>query len=81
MAQVNTEYLAVMQLDSNELIARSDEQTPMGKLIRKEIQRRKSLGFGYWKGDYAVHKGGIDGTIQTPSRVGTITTYVKGSRR
>lgn len=80
MAQANTEYLAVMQLDSNELIARREEQTPVGKLIRKEIQRRKSLGLGYWKGEFAVHKGGIDGTIQTPSRVGTITTYVKGSR-
>jgi len=80
MAQANTQYLAVMQLDSNELIARREEQTPMGKLIRKEIQRRKSLGSGYWKGEFAVHKGGIDGTIQTPSRVGTIRTYVKGSK-
>tara|TARA_R100000231_G_scaffold116511_1_gene86825 strand:+ start:2192 stop:2431 length:240 start_codon:yes stop_codon:yes gene_type:complete len=70
MAQVNTQYLAIMQLDSIELEKRRHEQTPEGKLIRKEITRRNKCG--YWKGEFPVHKGGIDGTMQTPSVVGTV---------
>lgn len=78
MAKIDSRYLAIMQLDSNELEARRHEQTPEGKLIRKEITRRNAIN--YWKGDFPVHKGGIDGTMQTPSVVGTVRTYVKGSK-
>jgi len=78
MAQVNSQYLAIMQLDSIELEDRRHEQTPEGKLIRKEITRREKCNF--WKGEFPVHKGGRDGEMQTPSRVGTITTYVKGAK-
>jgi len=78
MAKVNTEYLAIMQLDSNELYARRLELSPEGKLIRKEITRREKIN--YWKGDFPVHKGGRDGVMQTPSRVGQVITYVKGSK-
>jgi len=77
MAQANTQYLAIMQLDSIELEKRRHEQTPEGKLIRKEITRRNKIGF--WKGEFPVHKGGIDGTVQTPSVVGTVR-IVKGGR-
>ena len=77
MAQANTQYLAIMQLDSIELEDRRHEQTPEGKLIRKEITRRNKIGF--WKGEFPVHKGGIDGTVQTPSVVGTVR-IVKGGR-
>lgn len=78
MAKVNTEYLAIMQMDSNDLYARRQELSPEGKLIRKEITRREKIN--YWKGPFAVHKGGRDGVMQTPSRVGQVITYVKGSK-
>ena len=78
MAQVNTQYLAIMQLDNIELENRRHEQTPEGKLVRKELRRRDAIGF--WKGEFRTHGGGIDGTLQTPSRVGTVT-IVKGSAR
>ena len=78
MAQINTQYLAIMQMDSIDLLARRHEKTPSGKLIRKEITRREKCNF--WKGEFPVHKGGRDGEMQTPSKVGTITTYVKGAK-
>lgn len=78
MAKIDSTYLAIMQMDSNDLIARRQEQTPEGKLIRKEITRREKIN--YWKGDFPVHKGGRDGTMQTPSRVGQVITYIKGSK-
>ena len=78
MAKVNTEYLAIMQMDSNDLEARRHEQTPEGKLIRKEITRRNAIN--YWKGDFPVHKGGRDGLMQTPSVVGIVGTYIKGTK-
>ncbi len=78
MAKIDSKYMAIMQLDSNELIARRQEQTPEGKLIRKEITRREKIN--YWKGPFAEHRGGRDGIMQTPSVVGTVRTYVKGSK-
>ena len=78
MAQVNSQYLAIMQLDSIELEERRHEQTPEGKLIRKEITRREKCN--YWKGDFPVHKGGLDGTVQTPSVVGTVRIVSGGAR-
>lgn len=78
MAKIDNTYLAIMQMDSNDLEARRHEQTPEGKLIRKEITRRNAIN--YWKGAFPIHKGGIDGTMQTPSVVGTVRTYVKGSK-
>ena len=77
MAKIDSKYMAIMQLDSNELERRRQEQTPEGKLIRKEITRREKIN--YWKGDFPVHKGGKDGTMQTPSVVGTVR-YVKGAK-
>ena len=78
MAKIDSKYMAIMQLDSNELERRRQEQTPEGKLIRKEITRREKIN--YWKGPFAEHKGGRDGIMQTPSVVGTVRTYVKGSK-
>ena len=77
MAQVNTQYLAIMQLDNIELLDRRHEQTPEGRLIRKEITRREKCG--YWKGEFPVHKGSIDGTLQKPSVVGTVRIVQGGS--
>ena len=77
MAKIDNTYMAIMQMDSNDLIARRQEQTPEGKLIRKEITRREKIN--YWKGDFPVHKGGKDGTMQTPSVVGTVR-YVKEAK-
>ena len=78
MAKIDNTYLAIMQMDSNDLEARRHEQTPEGKLIRKEITRRNKIN--YWKGPFAEHKGGRDGVMQTPSVVGTVRTYIKGSK-
>jgi|TARA_R100000479_G_scaffold56096_3_gene26570 hypothetical protein len=78
MAKIDNTYLAIMQLDSNELEKRRHELTPEGKLIRKEITRRNKIN--YWKGPFAEHKGGRDGVMQTPSVVGTVRTYIKGSK-
>lgn len=78
MAQVNSQYLAIMQLDSIELEDRRHEQTPEGKLIRKEITRRNKCN--YWKGEFRTHRGRIDGTVQTPSVVGTVRIVSGGTR-
>lgn len=78
MAQVNTEYLAVMQMNNVELLAQRHELTRTGKLIRKEIMRRKQCN-NYWKGPHQVWNLGEE-AIQTPSRVGTVVTYTKGSK-
>jgi len=78
VAKIDENYLAVMQMDSIDLLARKDELTPMGAKIRKELQRRKCTN--YWSGPFPIHKGGPDGTLQTPSVVGTVRTYVKGSK-
>ena len=77
MAKIDNTYLDIMQMDSNDLIARRQEMTPEGKLIRKEITRRDKINF--WKGDFPVHKGGKDGTMQTPSVVGTVR-IIKGGK-
>lgn len=78
MAQVNTEYLAVMQMDNVELLAQRHELTRTGKLIRKEIMRRKKCG-NYWKGPHQTWNLGSE-VIETPSTVGTVIQYVKGSK-
>ena len=77
MAKIDNTYLSIMQMDSNDLIARRQEMTPEGKLIRKEIPRRDKINL--WKGDFPVHKGGKDGTMQTPSVVGTVR-IIKGGK-
>ena len=76
MAQVNTEYLAVMQMDNVELLAKRQELTHTGKLIRKEITRRKKCG-NYWKGPHQKWNLGSE-VIETPSRVGTVTIVSGG---
>jgi hypothetical protein len=77
VAKIDENYLAVMQMDNVDLLDRRQEQTPMGKLIRKEITRREKCN--YWKGAYPTWKGGPDGEFSTPSVVGTVRTYVKGA--
>ena len=77
MAKINTQYLAIMQMDSIDLLARRQEKTPSGKLIRKEITRRNKCN--YWKGEFRTHRGGIDGTVQTPSVVGTVRIVSGGA--
>ena len=76
MAQANTEYLAVMQMDNVELLAKSQELTRTGKLIRKEIMRRKKCG-NHWQGPYQKWNLGSE-VIETPSRVGTVTIVSGG---
>ena len=45
MAKIDSTYLAIMQMDSNDLEARRHELSPEGKLIRKEITRRNKINF------------------------------------
>tara|TARA_B100000963_G_C22075877_1_gene430141 strand:- start:99 stop:332 length:234 start_codon:yes stop_codon:yes gene_type:complete len=77
MAKIDTQYIAIMQMDSVDLENRRHEQSREGKLIRKEITRRNKINF--WKGPFREHKGGRDGIMQTPSVVGTVR-IVKGAR-
>jgi hypothetical protein len=79
MAQMNTQYLAIMQLNSVELLARRHELTHEGRLIRKEIRRREATGF--WKGEFVTNRGTAERAQEIESKVGTVTTYVKGAKR
>ena len=75
MAQVDKLYLEIMQMDNVDLLNRSQEQTHEGKLIRKEITRRKNCG-NIWIGPHIKWTIG-DEVIETPSTVGTVR-IVKG---
>ena len=75
MAQVDKLYLEIMQMDNVDLLSRSQEQTHEGKLIRKEITRRKRCG-NIWIGPHIQWTMG-DEVIETPSTVGTVR-IVKG---
>ena len=78
MAQVNIEYSAIMEMDNVELLAQRHELTRTGKMIRKEIMRRKQSN-NYWKGPFQTWSISDD-SVQTPSKVGTVITYTKGSK-
>jgi hypothetical protein len=78
MAQVNIEYSAIMEMDNVELLAQRHELTRTGKMIRKEIMRRKQCN-NYWKGPFQTWSISDD-SVQTPSKVGTVITYTKGSK-
>lgn len=78
MAQVNIEYSAIMGMDNVELLAQRHELTRTGRMIRKEIMRRKQCN-NYWKGPFQKWNMG-DEVVQTPSKVGTVITYTKGSK-
>ena len=77
MAQVNKLYLEIMQMDSIDLLDRSQEQSHEGKLIRKEIERRIRCG-NIWRGPHIQWTIG-DEVIETPSTVGTVRIIKGGS--
>ena len=60
-----------------DLHAMRDEQTTDGKEARREIQRRKLVGFSDGTNIIVVD---AKAEVETQSQVGTITTYIKGSR-
>ena len=54
-----------------------NDQTKDGREARREIQRRKLVGFCDGTNIIVVD---AKAEIETESRVGTVTTYTKGSR-
>ena len=60
-----------------DLHAMRDEQTTDGKEARREIQRRKLVGFSDGTNIIVVD---AKAEVEMQSRVGEITTYTKGSR-
>ena len=60
-----------------DLHAMRNQQDSNGKEARREIQRRKLVG--YCDGTN-IQQIDAKAVIETESRVGTITTYTKGSR-
>jgi hypothetical protein len=48
------QLLEVMNMDNLVLHSREDEQSADGRMIRKELQRRKAIG--YWKGEFAKYE-------------------------
>ena len=48
------QLLEVMNMDNLVLHSREGEQGADGRMIRKELQRRKSIG--YWKGEFAKYE-------------------------
>lgn len=48
------QLLEIMNMDSLALHSREDEQGSSGAMIRKELQRRKAIG--YWKGEFAKYE-------------------------
>ena len=48
------QLLEVMNMDSLVLHSREGEQGADGRMIRKELQRRKAIG--YWKGEFAKYE-------------------------
>ena len=62
------QLLEIMNMDSLALHSREDEQGSGGAMIRKELQRRKAIG--YWKGDFAKYE--INEKDEPESVVGTV---------
>ena len=48
------QLLEIMNMNNLDLLSREDEQGSSGAMIRKELQRRKSIG--YWKGKFAKYE-------------------------
>ena len=48
------QLLEVMNMGNLVLHSREDEQSADGRMIRKELQRRKAIG--YWKGEFAKYE-------------------------
>ena len=69
--------LAFLSKTDKDLHAMRLQQDSDGKEARREIQRRKLVG--YCDGTN-IQQIDAKAVIETESRVGTITTYTKGSR-
>ena len=61
------QLLEVMNMNNLDLLSRIGEQGSDGAMIRKELQRRESIG--YWKGDFAKYEVKDDEPVST---VGTV---------
>ena len=48
------QLVEVMNMDNLVLHSREGEQGADGRMIRKELQRRKAIG--YWKGEFAKYE-------------------------
>ena len=59
------QLLEVMNMDNLVLHSREGEQSADGRMIRKELQRRKAIG--YWKGEFAKYevKEEVESTVGT----------------
>ena len=69
--------LAFLSKTDKELHAIRNQQDSDGKEARREIQRRKLVG--YCDGTNII-TADAKAEIETQSRVGTVITYTKGSR-
>ena len=69
--------LAFLSKTDKALHAMRNEQTKDGREARREIQRRKLVGFCDGTNIIVVD---AKAKVETESRVGEITTYTKGSR-
>ena len=69
--------LAFLSKTDKDLHAMRNQQDKDGKEARREIQRRKLVGFCDGTNIQVVDAKAV---VETESRVGTITTYTKGSR-
>ena len=61
------QLLEIMNMDSLALHSREDEQGSSGAMIRKELQRRKAIG--YWKGEFAKYEVKEDEPVSTLSLI------------
>jgi len=69
--------LAFLSKTDKDLHAMRNQQDRDGKEARREIQRRKLVGFCDGTNIQVVDAKAV---VETESRVGTVTTYTKGSR-
>lgn len=69
--------LAFLSKTDKDLHAMRNQQDTDGKEARREIQRRKLVGFCDGTNIQVVDAKAV---VETESRVGTVTTYTKGSR-
>jgi len=69
--------LAFLSKTDKALHAMRNDQTKDGREARREIQRRKLVGFCDGTNIQVVDAKAV---VETESRVGTVTTYAKGSR-
>ena len=69
--------LTFLTLTDKALHAMRNQQDSDGREARREIQRRKLVGFCDGTNIEFVDAKAV---VETQSRVGTITTYTKGSR-